>query len=54
MDRIRSIVATGALGGVISFGVGGTIIGVTRDKISSGNGGTHGSPYASKRAIQTS
>ena len=54
MVGTRSIEATGVSGGRISTRVGGTITRVTRGRMSSGNGRTHGSPYASQRAIQTS
>ena len=50
----RLLVATRASGGMISSRVEGTITRVTRDRMSSINGGTHGSPYASQRAIQMS
>ena len=49
---IRLVVVIRASRGEISSGVVGTMTGVTGDKMSSRNGGTHGSPYASQRAIQ--
>ena len=51
MAGIGSVIATRASGGVISFGVEGPITGVIGFRMSSGNGETHGSPYASQRAI---
>ena len=54
MDGTGLVESTGVSGGVISSGVEGTMIGVTGDRMSLGNGRTHGSPYASQRAIQTS
>ena len=50
----RLVESTRVSGGGISSRVGGTITGVTIDRMSSRNGGTHGSPYASQRAIQKS
>ena len=47
MAGIGSIESIGELGGEISSGVTGC-------RMSFGNGGTHGSPYVSQRAIQTS
>ena len=54
MARTRSVLSIGVSGGEISSGVGGTITGVNGDRMSSRNGGTHASSYASQRAIQTS
>ena len=54
MARTGSVEAIGALGGMISTRVLGTTIGVTGGRMCFGNGGTHGSPYASQRHIQTS
>ena len=50
----RSVEEKGASGGMISTRVVGNTTGVTRGRISSGNGGTHGSPYASQRHIKIS
>ena len=52
--RIGLVEAIGASGCVVSLGVEGTIIGVTRGRISFWKGGIVGSPYAFQRAIQMS
>ena len=52
--RTRSVESTRASKCVISSRVEGTIAEVTKDRMSSRNRGTHGSPYASQRAIQKS
>ena len=54
MAGTRSVEATRALGGVISTRVVGTTTRVTGGRISFGNGGTVGSPYAFQREIQIS
>ena len=54
MARIGSVKSTRESRGEISTRVEGTITGVTRCRMSIGNRGTHGSPYASQRAIQIS
>ena len=51
--RIGSIESIGVSRGEISFGVQETTIEATKGRMSSGNWGTRGSPYASQRAIQT-
>ena len=50
----RLVVERGVLGGVISSRFGGTNTKATKDRMSSRNGGTHGYPYVSQRAIQMS
>ena len=52
--RVGSVEAIGASRSRISNGVVGTITGVTRGKMSYGNGGTVGSPYAFQSRIQMS
>ena len=52
--RTGFVVAIGASEGMISYRIIDTITRVTGGRISSRNGGTHRSLYASQRAIQTS
>ena len=52
LARTRLIVATRASGGGISSRVEGTNSEDAKNRMSYGNGGIHGSPYASQRAIQ--
>ena len=49
-----SVEAIGASGGMISTRVVGTTTRVIGGRMSFGNGGTRGSPYASQRHIQSS
>ena len=52
--KTRLVEAIGAFEGGISIKVEANIIGVFGGRISFGNGGTIGSPYAFQRAIQMS
>ena len=54
MTGTGSVGATGLSGGGISSGVGGTMTEATKDRMSSGKGGTVGSPYFFQRAIHIS
>ena len=54
MVGTRSVESIGVSRGEISSGVEGTNTEATKDRMSSRNGGTRGSPYASQRAIQRS